>query len=153
MAVVDEDEARGSPLATWVRATCAAGDRIGALCLRTGDAEAVAQRLGTPALEMSRLKPDGSELRWKLAGLEQTLADPRLPFFIQWYADPADLPGAAPIEHPSGARGIEWVEIACDEKTLRERIGDASLDVRSVEDGDGVRRIGIGTAAGTLVLG
>lgn len=35
MAVVDETEQ--SALASWVRATCAAGDRLAALCLRTDD--------------------------------------------------------------------------------------------------------------------
>lgn len=153
MAVVDEEEARSSPLAAWVRATCAHGDRLGALCLRTDDAGAVAARLGTPALEMGRVKPDGTELRWKLAGLEQTLADSRLPFFIEWFAGPADQPGATPVEHASGARGIEWVEIACDERTLRERVGDAPLDIRAVPGEGGVRRAGIAARDGTLVLG
>lgn len=152
MAVVDEDEAQGSALAAWVRAMREKGDRIGALCLRTDDAEAHAQRLGTPALEMSRVKPDGTELRWKLAGLEQTLADPRLPFFIQWYAPPEAQPGATPVQHRSGARGIEWVEIACEPETLRDRIGDAALDVRVVDGDEGVRRVGIATSSGTLVL-
>ncbi len=152
MAVVDEEEAEGSALAAWVRATSADGDRLGALCLRTDDAEAAARRLGTSALDMGRVKPDGTELRWKLAGLHQTLADPRLPFFIQWFAAPAEQPGATPIEHASGARGIEWVEIACDERTLRERVGDARLDVRPVPGDGGVRRVGITTRDGTLVL-
>lgn len=152
MAVVDEDEAAGSPLAHWVRTTCAGGDRLGALCLRTDDAGSIAERLGTPALEMSRLKPDGTELRWKLAGLEQTLADPRLPFFIQWIADAADLPGATPVEHPSGARGIAWAEVACDERTLRDRIGGDMPDVRAVPGDGGVQRVGIATRDGTLIL-
>ncbi|HEX2196584.1 MAG TPA: VOC family protein [Actinomycetota bacterium] len=152
MAIVDEDEARDGALARWLRATTADGDRLGALCLRTDDADAVAQRLGSPVLEMGRLKPDGTELRWKLAGLEQTLADPRLPFFIQWFASPAEQPGATPVEHASGARGIEWVEIACDEAVLRERIGDAAVDVRPVPGDGGLRRVGIATRDGTLVL-
>lgn len=150
MGVVDESEE--SALATWVRRTCADGDRLGALCLRTDDAEAVATRLGTPAVEMSRVKPDGTELRWKLAGLENMLAVPGHPFFIQWYADPADQPGATAVEHRSGASGIEWVEIGADELTLRERVGDASLDVRAVPGDGGVRRVGIATPSGTLVL-
>ena len=153
MAVVDEAEAESSPLAQWVLETCADGDRLGALCLRTDDAGEVAARLGTPALEMSRVRPDGIELRWKLAGLEQTLADPSLPFFIQWYAPPSHQPGATPVEHRSGAHGIEWVELACDEQTLRDRLGDARVDVRAVGGDGGVRRAGIATPGGTLVLG
>ncbi|HEX2058747.1 MAG TPA: VOC family protein [Actinomycetota bacterium] len=153
MAVVDEDEAAGSALAAWVRATCANGDRLGALCLRTRHADAHAERLGTPALEMGRLRPDGVELRWKLVGLEQTLADPRLPFFIQWLAEPGDLPGATPVEHPAGARGIEWVEVACDAQTLRDRVGGDMAGVRAVRGDGGLRRMGIAARDGPLVLG
>ncbi|HEX2293789.1 MAG TPA: VOC family protein [Actinomycetota bacterium] len=152
MAVVDEAEAEGSALASWVRATCADGDRLGALCLRTDDVRGVAQRLGTPALPMGRVRPDGSELRWELAGLEQTLGDPRLPFFIQWHADASQLPGAARVEHPSGARGIEWVEVACDEQTLLDRVGEPLEALRPVGGRGGVVRVGIETPAGTLVL-
>lgn len=152
MAVVDEDEARESALAGWVLETCADGDRLGALRLRTDDVAAVAQRLGTPALPMSRTRPDGSELRWELAGLEQSLADPRLPFFIQWHVDPSELPGATPVEHRSGARGIAWVEVACEEQILRDRVGEPVDGLRAVPGEDGVCRVAIATPGGTLVL-
>lgn len=152
MAVVDETEAGGSPLAQWLQATCRDGDRLGALCLRTDDIASVAARLGTAAFAMSRVRPDGSELRWELAGLEQTLADPRLPFFIQWHAGPDELPGATPIDHPSGATGIGWVEIGCDEETLRERVGETLPELRPVDGGGGIRRVGITTPDGELIL-
>lgn len=152
MAVVDEDEAEGSALAAWVGETSAAGDRLGALCLRTDDVSSAARRIGTPALAMSRLRPDGSELRWELAGLEQTLADPRLPFFIQWHAGPYELPGATPVSHRSGATGIAWVEIAIDAEALRERVGADLEELRAVGGDGGVRRVGITTPDGDLVL-
>lgn len=152
MAVVDEDEAQGSALAEWVHATCADGDRLGALCLRTDDVSTIAQRLGTPALAMGRVRPDGSELRWELAGLEQTLADPSLPFFIQWHAAPEELPGATRVEHRSGATGIAWVEMGGDEQTLSARVGERLPQLRAT-GGDGVRRVGIATPSGELVLG
>jgi hypothetical protein len=152
MAVVDEAEAEGSALAGWVRKTCAGGDRLGAVCLRTDDVAAVARRLGTPALRMGRVRPDGSELRWELVGLEQTLVDPSLPFFIQWHAGPDELPGAARVGHRSGARGIAWVEIACDEKTLRDRAGAELPELRAVGGEGGVCRVAVATADGELVI-
>lgn len=152
MAIVDEDEAQGGALAEWVRRTCADGDRLGALCLRTDDVSSIATRLGTNPFPMERLKPDGSELRWELAGLEQTLADPRLPFFIQWHADAGELPGATPVEHPSGATAIAWVEVACDEQTLRDRVGQPPEELRTVEGAAGVTRVGITTPSGEIVL-
>lgn len=152
MAVVDEDEAQGSTLADWVSATCADGDRLGALCLRTDDVASVAQRLGTPPLAMGRVRPDGSELRWELAGLEQTLADPSLPFFIQWHVPVDELPGATPAQHPSGASGIVWVEMGGDAQKLSERVGESLPQLRAAGGGDGVRRVGIATPDGELVL-
>lgn len=149
MAVVDETEP--SPLADWVRRTSADGDRLGALCLRTDDADGIAARLGTPAVEMSRLRPDGTELRWKLAGLEQML-ESGLPFFIQWFADPPEQPGATRVDHCVGAHGIEWVELAIDEQTLHERVGETALDIRAAGGTGGVLRAGIAGDEGTFVL-
>ena len=41
----------------------------------------------------NRHRPDGTELRWKQIGVNGLIADPQLPFFIQWES-PAKL-------HPS----------------------------------------------------
>ena len=152
MAIVDEDEAEGSPFAALVRKTSADGDRLGAVSLRTDDISGVARRLGVPALPSGRVRPDGFELRWELAGLEQTLADPRLPFFIQWHADRAELPGAMPVEHRSGASGIAWVELACDEETLRSRVGGDVPQLRAVGGEGGVRRMAVSARGGEIVL-
>ncbi|HEV2754947.1 MAG TPA: VOC family protein [Actinomycetota bacterium] len=150
MAVVDESEP--SPLAHWVTRTAAAGDRLGALCLRTDDIDGVAARLGETPLEMVRTRPDGVTLRWKLAGLEQMLATPGMPFFIQWYVEPGEFPGRAPVSHRSGATGIAWVEIAGDEAALAERLGGPGLGVRVVPGEPGVRAVGVATPGGEIVI-
>jgi hypothetical protein len=150
MAVVDESES--SPLADWVTRTVSAGDRLGALCLRTGDAAKVAARLGTTPLEMGRTRPDGVTLSWKLAGLEDMLATPGTPFFIEWDVAPEDFPGRLPVKHRSGASGLAWVEIAGDEAALRERLGDSEVDVRIVSGEPGVRAAGVTTPTGELVI-
>ena len=152
MAVVDEDEAQGSVFAQLVRATRARGDRLGAVCLRTDDIAPIAQRFETPAVPSGRVRPDGSELRWELAGLEQAIATPGLPFFIQWHAGPDELPGAAPVEHRSGATGIAWVEIGGDEQTLRTRVGEDLPELRFAGGDPGVRRVGLATRDGELVF-
>ena len=152
MAVVDEEEAAGSALAAWVRRTCERGDRLGALCLRTDDIQGVAARLGKPALAMSRRRPDGVELRWELAGLDDMLAEPALPFFIQWHVDPADFPGAATVRHRADPQGLSWVEIAHDERALRERVGDPTVDIRVVPGTGGLRRAGVATYGGELIV-
>jgi hypothetical protein len=150
MAVVDENEP--SPLASWVTRTVESGESLGALCLRTDDVEAVATRLGTPALAMGRTRPDGVELRWKLAGLEQMLAQ-GLPFFIQWEVGPGDLPGQAPVTHRrGGAGGIRWVELGGDPEAVAGRVGEPGLDIRVVPGEPGVRAVGIATPGGEIVI-
>ena len=152
MAIVDEDEVEGSAFAELVLRTLADGDRLGGVCLRTDDVSSIAHRLGTPAAPNGRVRPDGSELRWELAGLEQTLHDPSLPFFIQWHARPEELPGATEVDHPSGATGIAWVEIGIDEQALRDRVGEPIHALRAVGGGGGVRRVGIAAPGGEIVL-
>jgi hypothetical protein len=34
----------------------------------------------------SRARPDGTVLRWRMAGLERSAEEPSLPFFIEWGA-------------------------------------------------------------------
>lgn len=93
VSVVDEQAAGASGFGRWVESR--AGDELTphALCLRTDDLDAVCRRLGLDATVMSRERPDGSELRWRLAGLE-SMIELGLPFFIQWEVEPNDHPGA-----------------------------------------------------------
>jgi hypothetical protein len=92
LAVVDEAEAQGQPLAAMLRGP----DRFVGWMLRTDGIDAVAERLGIDVVPMARRLPDGHELRWRLAGL----GDPFLPTFIQWDVEPARHPaagGTAPL--------------------------------------------------------
>ena len=150
MAVVDESEP--SPLAAWVTRTCERGDRLAALCVRTGDVDSVAARLGTTPLEMGRTRPDGVTLRWKLAGLDGMLSTPGMPFFIQWDVQPGRFPGRAPVRHRSGASGLAWVEIAQDEAVVSELLGPNDLDLRFVPGEPGIRAIGVTTPGGEIVI-
>lgn len=102
---------------------------------------------------MERARPDGSTLKWKLAGLESTLVNPSLPFFIQWEGDVSDHPGVAAVDHPAGAPVLEWVEISVSAEALKERLGDHNLDFRFSEGEPGVRSIGLRTISGPLVIG
>lgn len=151
MAVVDETEAEQSPLAQWVRRLVSSA-ALGALCLRTDDIDGVASRLGSAAVPMQRVRPDGAILSWRLAGLEQTLEDPSLPFFIQWDVAPDEMPGAEPIQHHVVPRDLAWVEICGDAGVIRTRVG-ADLDIRTAAGVDrGVTAVGIATDAGVLEI-
>jgi hypothetical protein len=154
MAVVDRDEAATSPLGSWLtRRLLEAGEGPAAMCLRTDDIDAVARRTGREPLAMSRDRPDGGELSWRLVGLDAALAD-GLPFFIQWLVDEADHPGHAAVKHRSGANGIDWVELGADPDRLATWLGPHDLPLCPVAGAPGPRRVAVGTAAGEpIVLG
>jgi hypothetical protein len=140
MAVVDPVEAKDSVLARWVEEQTAKGDRIAAWILRTDDVDAVAGRLGLTAEPMSRVRPDGIELAWRLAGLEVAMST-GLPFFIQWDIDPDLHPGRA---GGADGPGISWVEVGGDAEVLAQWLGPNDLDVRGVDGPQGIHRVGIG---------
>jgi hypothetical protein len=83
----------------------------------TEDLTPVESRLGRQAVDGSRKRPDGSELKWKQLGVLGTLDDSQLPFFIQWLSN----------DHPStdgkAVAEIVKIEIAGDEKTIEEWLG------------------------------
>ena len=79
----------------------------------TDDISPVETRLGRSAVDGSRKKPDGTELKWKQIGILGTLEDSQLPFFIQWLTK----------DHPSSdgkpAAEIKKIEISGNEETIR----------------------------------
>ena len=83
----------------------------------TEDLTPVENRLGRQAIDGSRKRPDGSELKWKQLGVLGTLNDSQLPFFIQWMSS----------DHPStdgkAVAEIVRIEISGDEKTIEEWLG------------------------------
>jgi hypothetical protein len=81
------------------------------------DVAAIESRLGRPAVEGHRTKPDGTDIRWKQIGVLGTLEDRQLPYFIEWIEN----------HHPStdgkAVATILKVEIAGDEKTITDWLG------------------------------
>lgn len=98
--------------------------------VRTEQIEAEAARLGLDVVAMTRQRPDGSELRWRLAG--GGLGGP-LPVFIQW-----DTPWA-----PGGEARLEWIEVAVAPSMLSDWVAGAELPVRLTDGEPGVHAVGI----------
>ena len=114
-------------------------DRLLGWMVRTDDIEAEAIRLGLDVLAMSRKRPDGVELRWRLAGWG--LSGP-LPVFIQW-----DTPWA-----PGGEARLAWVEVGVHPATLTDWVGGAELPVRYAEGEPGVHAVGVRLPDGREVV-
>jgi len=152
LAAVDEERARGSDLGRAILERARDGDRPFAVCLRTDDLDRVARRLGLVTVEGMRTRPDGTEIRWRSAGLDRTVEDPSLPFFIEWEVPPDLHPGRAQARHRARPRGIAWAVVGGDEGALREWLGGASLPLRAVPGPPGLAAVGIATEEGQIVL-
>jgi hypothetical protein len=149
LAVVDEQEAERSSWGAWARR---AGRGLTAWCVSVPDLDGVCSRLGLTAADWSRVRPDGVELRWRLAGVEEALADPLLPFFIEWDV-PADLhPQAAPAAHRVPPQGILRLDLSGDDASLRDWLGGATLPVTVTPGPSAIRSLAVATRDGGLVV-
>lgn len=94
VAIMDPEEADSSSFGRWVAEKAAAELQPHALCLRTEDLDSICRRLQLTPVSMSRTKPDGRELKWRLAGLGAMIRH-GVPFYIEWDIDPSDHPAKA----------------------------------------------------------
>jgi hypothetical protein len=154
VAVVDDSEAAASPFGSYMGARLAeSGDGPVALCLRTDDIAAVAERTGDRAFRMTRTRPDGVELSWQLVALDAAL-ELGLPFFIEWDVPAEQHPGRAAVTHHRPTAGIAWVEVGGDAERLDEWIGSPVAGLRLVDGAPGVHRVAITVPdADPLVIG
>jgi hypothetical protein len=151
LGVVDEGDAEASPVGRAVRERVAEGDRWLCWCVSTDDVNGTAARLGLEIDEGSRSRPDGTVLRWRSAGFPFALANPGLPFFIDWQVPPELHPGRVEARHRAEPEGISWIEVG-QEPRLAEWLGDQSLAVRTVREAHGLLAVGIATRSGEVVL-
>lgn len=137
IAVVDHEVGSSTALGRALLASSDGGrDRWFAVCLSDTDLEVTAQRLGLQVEAGSRSRPDGVELRWRGAGIDDEARDAWLPFFIAWDV-PAELhPGRTAIRHEVDVAGIASVEIAGDAVRLREWLGPQGGLPIDVSDAD-----------------
>ena len=141
---VSERAAEGGGWLTWV--------------VSVDDVAQVEKRLGRPAVDGHRTKPDGHELRWKQIGVLGTIEDRQLPFFVEWLS----------LDHPStdgkAIAKIVKVEIAGDEKTIADYVGSpvqqalgSTVEVQwvdpSTNDGEnGIVAVHVNTPTGVIRL-
>ena len=107
-----------------------------AVCLRTADAADVTGRTGSSPVAVENTM-DARDLRGgcPLHGL---------PLFITWAFD-SDRPACMPVEQPSGASGIAWVEVGGDPDRVRAWVGSDEAQLTSGGKKPGVRRFAVAT--------
>lgn len=152
ITVADAEEAAASPVGRFlIHRLATVGEGPAAVCLRTTDPRDVGERTKSSPVAMSRTLPSGRQLQWELLGMEGALLE-GLPFFITWPLDD-DHPARTPVEHPSAASGITWVEVGGDPDRLRAWVSSDDAKLRFVGGAPGVRRFAVATPTGEITFG
>ncbi len=147
MGIRDLDKARSNPLGQWLLSVTAAGDKLAGVCLSTNDLDGVCARLGLTATPGSRVRPDGSLVSWRMAGLERALTE-GFPFFLTW-------DGAHGGESPSEgipATGISRIQLGGDVDGLRDWLGGDVPGLELVGGEPGCRSVTLETSGGAVEL-
>lgn len=131
VAVVDEELASQNEFGRTVGSVRGPAFRPICWVVRSHELDELAQRNGLAVTDGSRATPDGRVLRWRMAGLERAMAEPFLPFFIEW-APGTPHPGREP-----GADGPGRLEVRLrgDAVRLGSWLGDHDLPV-TIEEGE-----------------
>jgi hypothetical protein len=152
IGVVDRPEAEANAFGRSVIERTAEGDGWLLVVVSSDDVEAEAKRLGLEVRAGARARPDGSEVQWRMAGIDDPRREPWMPFFITWEIPDELYPGRQRAGHGVRVRGISWVEVAGDAERLDTWLGGAEVPLR-VTDGDpGIHRVAIETFDGELVI-
>jgi Glyoxalase-like domain len=153
VAVVDEAEAAGSEFGRWVGRMRPTGRPIRpfAWAVRTGELDAIAGRLALTTTPGSRAGRDGRLLSWRLAGMDEAVSNPSLPFFVEWDSHAA-LPGRAPVSHREGRVEIAELHVTGNVNLLATWLGTDALPVTVRPGPPGVAAVVLRGAAGEIVI-
>jgi len=118
--VLDHPASDKAPFGQAVRARSALGGGWLGWVISVPDITVLEDRLGRQAVDGNRFRPDGHEVRWKQIGVNGLIADPQLPFFIEWEV-PAEL---HPSHDADGSYSLACLEIAGDSRRVSEWLGE-----------------------------
>jgi hypothetical protein len=119
VAALDHPASDKAPFGQAVKARAADGGGWMGWAVAVPDIAPFEARLGRPATDGHRVRPDGFDLTWKQIGVTDVMADPSLPYFLQWTSDPA--------QHPSLTGPVHVAAVACelsgDRDTIKNWLG------------------------------
>ncbi|HEU5204448.1 MAG TPA: VOC family protein [Candidatus Limnocylindrales bacterium] len=147
VAVVDSAAATASSFGWWVDRGATDEGRLIGWAVRTSALDEVAGRLELPIRSGSRVTPSGSELRWRSAGIDEAIAEPCLPFFIEW-DEGVPYPGSVAAPRASIAR----VVLGGSVDRVAAWLGEHTLPIRVIDGPAEVAAVVLTTAAGEIIL-
>lgn len=154
VAALDHPAADRAPFGQAVRQRAEAGGGWLGWVVACDDISAVESRLGRTAVPGHRRLPDGFDLRWKQIGVMDNIANPQLPFFIEWET--------SEDHHPSlwgHSVTLKSIAIAGDQQMVTEYLGSPKnnplddVEVQWVEaEEPGIVSVTFDTPNGIVVL-
>jgi catechol 2,3-dioxygenase-like lactoylglutathione lyase family enzyme len=129
-------------------------DRWFSVCLAVPAIDDTAARLGLAVEPGSRTRPDGTQARWRGAGIEDPSRPAWLPFFIAWDLPPEEHPGRTLAAHRVAPTGIVRVDVEGEASRLEDWLGGADVPI-SCLPADGpprVRSVTVGLAGGGEIM-
>ena len=154
--VLDHPVADKALFGRAVRQRSEAGGGWFVWAVNVDDLDAYERRLGEPAEEGVRRRPDGVELRWRQIGGPGLHGDPQLPLLIEW---------SSPTQHPSaialaGGTRLSGLTIAGRPERVRSWLGlDPEFGTDRLEftwleddDGAGLRAVTFETPRGLVQI-
>jgi Glyoxalase-like domain len=116
--VLDHPASDKAPFGQAVRARSEAGGGWLGWVVCVDDLAEAEQRLGLEGVVGSRHRPDGVQLKWRQLGVKGLMADPQVPYFIQW-----DDKSVHPSVGATTDVTISGLQIAGDSKRVCEWLG------------------------------
>jgi hypothetical protein len=152
--VLDHPVADKAPFGQAVRARSSAGGGWLGWVLAVNDIQAVESRLGRQSVQGNRRLPDGTELIWNQLGVTGLIADPQLPFFVNWHEGTAVHPS---LSGPSEV-SLVGLQIAGDRARVVEWLGkpqsvsDVDVDWVAPHGTPGVLSVTFASPSGTITV-
>lgn len=151
IAVVDERVAERSAFGRWVAGAHAPICGPIGWAVRPRSLDEVAERLGLAVDDGARTTPSGEVLTWRLAGVDCAVAEPLLPFFIEWGVNTRH-PSRADAEDSNDAVEIIRLELTGDADRLRAWLDDDACPVVLDPGPSGVRKVVLSTPSGEVCI-
>jgi hypothetical protein len=152
IGVADRTEAEANAFGRSVLERTTERDGWLLIVVSSDDVEAEAARLGLQVVAGQRVRPDGSEVRWRMVGLDAPEREPWMPLFITWDIADELYPGRQRAGHGVKAEGLTWVEVAGDGQRLRSWLGSEDLPIRVIDGAPAIVRAAVATADGEIVI-
>ena len=127
--VLDHPASDKAPFGQAVRARSEAGGGWLGWVVCVDDLAEAEQRLGLEGVVGSRHRPDGVQLKWRQLGVKGLMADPQVPYFIQW-----DDKSVHPSVGATTDVTICGLQIAGDPKRVCEWLGLSADQTSTVID-------------------